>query len=272
MPLTFRWVPDELLGDQLVRHGQGRGRQTARRRRWCSASTATNAGAWPRCSRASTCWRRATARQLNAEVDKLDWTQGVGPKLKQMLRRGVGVHHAGMLPKYRRVVEDLFSSKLLAVVRLHRDAGGRHQPAGPVGGADLAGQGAARQGEADRRQHGPPDLRPGRPAAVRRPRLRLRPGPRGRRQASCAGRRSTTRSPRTRATPACSRPRRPSKRRSRSAARTSPYWSEAQFEQLQGGAARQALQQGPAALAAAGLPAQDFAGGVQGARRCCANG
>ena len=53
---------------------------------------------------------------LNDEVDKLEWTQGVGPKLKQMLRRGVGVHHAGMLPKYRRVVERLFTQKLLAVV------------------------------------------------------------------------------------------------------------------------------------------------------------
>src|SRR5205807_302916 len=53
--------------------------------------------------------------RLLAEVDKLDWTQGVGPKLAQMLRRGVGVHHAGLLPKYRRVVEDLFEKKLLAV-------------------------------------------------------------------------------------------------------------------------------------------------------------
>jgi hypothetical protein len=32
-----------------------------------------------------------------------------------MLRRGVGVHHAGLLPKYRRAVEDLFEKKLLAV-------------------------------------------------------------------------------------------------------------------------------------------------------------
>jgi hypothetical protein len=36
--------------------------------------------------------------------------------MKQMLHRGVGVHHAGMLPKYRRVVEELFNRKLLAVV------------------------------------------------------------------------------------------------------------------------------------------------------------
>jgi hypothetical protein len=51
---------------------------------------------------------------LNDFVDKLDWPHGVGPKLKQILRRGVGVHHAGLLPKYRRVVEELFERKLLA--------------------------------------------------------------------------------------------------------------------------------------------------------------
>ena len=32
-----------------------------------------------------------------------------------MLQRGVGVHHAGVLPKYRRIVEDLFQRKLLSV-------------------------------------------------------------------------------------------------------------------------------------------------------------
>ena len=32
-----------------------------------------------------------TRGQLNDEVDRLDWTKGVGPKLKQMLRRAVGV-------------------------------------------------------------------------------------------------------------------------------------------------------------------------------------
>ena len=41
--------------------------------------------------------------------------QGAGPKLRQMLLRGVGVHHAGVLPKYSRIVEDLFQRKLLAL-------------------------------------------------------------------------------------------------------------------------------------------------------------
>jgi hypothetical protein len=53
--------------------------------------------------------------RLMAEVNGLDLSRGVGPKLKQMLLRGVGVHHAGMLPRYRRLVEDLYVRKLLSV-------------------------------------------------------------------------------------------------------------------------------------------------------------
>jgi superfamily II DNA/RNA helicase len=114
VPLTFRWVPDEFLGDQLVRmaRGEADGRTTP---------------ALVFCFNRDECWSIAemlkgldllsgdTRSRLNAEVDKLNWPEGVGPKLKQMLRRGVGVHHAGLLPKYRRVVEELFERKLLAV-------------------------------------------------------------------------------------------------------------------------------------------------------------
>jgi superfamily II DNA/RNA helicase len=114
VPLTFRWIPDEFLGDQLVgmARGEGPNRMTP---------------ALVFCFNRDECWSVAEMLKgldllapgvkptLNAEVDRLDWTRGVGPKLKQMLRRGVGVHHAGMLGKYRRVVEDLFEKKLLAV-------------------------------------------------------------------------------------------------------------------------------------------------------------
>ena len=41
-------------------------------------------------------------------------SEGAGPKLKQILMRGVGVHHAGVLPRYRRMVEELFQRKLLS--------------------------------------------------------------------------------------------------------------------------------------------------------------
>ena len=41
---------------------------------------------------------------------------GFGRQLSQLLRGGVGVHHAGMLPKYRRVVETLAQAGLLPVI------------------------------------------------------------------------------------------------------------------------------------------------------------
>jgi len=45
-----------------------------------------------------------------------DLSDGVGPKLKQMLIRGVGVHHAGVLPKHKEIVEALFAKKLVPFV------------------------------------------------------------------------------------------------------------------------------------------------------------
>jgi superfamily II DNA/RNA helicase len=114
VPLTFRWVGDEFLGDQLVRMAKGEG-------------DARTTPALVFCFNRDECWSVAENLKgldllasgvrgpLNAAIDKLEWKEGVGPKLQQMLRRGVGVHHAGLLPKYRRVVEDLFQKKLLAV-------------------------------------------------------------------------------------------------------------------------------------------------------------
>jgi superfamily II DNA/RNA helicase len=114
VPLTFRWVGDEFLGDQLVAMSKGEvGVRTT--------------PALVFCFNRDECWSVAEMLKgldllpsggkgpLNDAIDKLQWSEGVGPKLKQMLRRGVGVHHAGMLGKYRRVVEELFNRKLLAV-------------------------------------------------------------------------------------------------------------------------------------------------------------
>src|SRR5438477_2713508 len=114
VPLTYQWVPDQFLNEHLVEIAKG------------DPQTRTTP-ALVFCFNRDECWSVAEQLKglhllgpeqkgpLNAAVDKLDWKQGVGPKLQQMLRRGVGVHHAGMLPKYRRVVEDLFVKKLLSV-------------------------------------------------------------------------------------------------------------------------------------------------------------
>ncbi|HBE72175.1 MAG TPA: helicase, partial [Planctomycetaceae bacterium] len=52
--------------------------------------------------------------ELADYLNAADMSAGAGPKLKQLLMRGVGVHHAGVLPRYRRMVEELFQRKLLA--------------------------------------------------------------------------------------------------------------------------------------------------------------
>src|ERR1700716_1511403 len=41
---------------------------------------------------------------------------GFGRSLSRLVRHGIGVHHAGMLPKYRRLVEQLAQAGLLKVI------------------------------------------------------------------------------------------------------------------------------------------------------------
>ncbi len=47
-------------------------------------------------------------------TEKLD--RGFGKRLRQLLSKGVGVHHAGMLPRYRRLVERLAQAGLLSII------------------------------------------------------------------------------------------------------------------------------------------------------------
>ncbi len=44
------------------------------------------------------------------------FTAGFGQVLSKLVRQGIGVHHAGMLPKYRRLVETLAQEGLLPVI------------------------------------------------------------------------------------------------------------------------------------------------------------
>ena len=44
------------------------------------------------------------------------FTAGFGKTLSRLVRAGIGVHHAGMLPKYRRLVEQLAQAGLLKVI------------------------------------------------------------------------------------------------------------------------------------------------------------
>jgi superfamily II RNA helicase len=51
-----------------------------------------------------------------AELAKARMTSGFGRDLARLLRNGVGVHHAGMLPRYRRLVERLAQRGAIRVV------------------------------------------------------------------------------------------------------------------------------------------------------------
>lgn len=53
---------------------------------------------------------------VGAELAHARLTSGFGRDLARLLRNGVGVHHAGMLPRYRRVVERLTQQGALRVV------------------------------------------------------------------------------------------------------------------------------------------------------------
>ncbi len=114
VPLRYHWVDDELLNDQVTHMAAGD--QEVRRTPMLLF-----------CFNREECWRVAEQlkgkallhdgqqKQLAEELKQYNWSQGIGPKLKTILLRGVGVHHAGVLPKYKKIVEDLFQRKLLSV-------------------------------------------------------------------------------------------------------------------------------------------------------------
>lgn len=114
VPLTYHWIEDEILPDQIEKMVQGteESRYTPallfcfnREQCWTTAEML----------KGKKCVDSAQQKLLSARLDEHDWSQGVGPKLKQILIRGIGVHHAGVLPRYRQIVEELFIEKLLSV-------------------------------------------------------------------------------------------------------------------------------------------------------------
>ena len=113
VPLQYEWVADDLLAD--FSETLAAGDETARRTPGLMF-----------CFSRSQCWTTAELLKGKKLIDKqrqseladylneASMSEGAGPKLKQILMRGVGVHHAGILPRYRRIVEELFQRKLLA--------------------------------------------------------------------------------------------------------------------------------------------------------------
>lgn len=113
VPLQYEWVADELLaefsekvaaGDEVARRTPGLMFCFSRSQCWTTAELL----------KGKSLIDKARQSELADYLNAADMSFGAGPKLKQLLMRGVGVHHAGVLPRYRRMVEELFQRKLLA--------------------------------------------------------------------------------------------------------------------------------------------------------------
>ena len=55
-------------------------------------------------------------KRIAAALAAVPFSRGFGQTLRHLLAQGIGVHHAGMLPRYRRLVERLTQQGLLAIV------------------------------------------------------------------------------------------------------------------------------------------------------------
>ncbi|QDU30235.1 ski2-like helicase [Anatilimnocola aggregata] len=114
VPLSYQWVGDELLNEQIEKMADG---DDTKRYTPALVFAFNRDVCWSIAEqlKGKTLLADGQQKRLAVELDRFDFSQGAGPKLKQLLFRGVGVHHAGILPKYRRIVEDLFQKKLLSV-------------------------------------------------------------------------------------------------------------------------------------------------------------
>ena len=108
------------------------------------------------------------------------FSSAFGTTLSRLVRHGIGVHHAGMLPKYRRLVEQLAQAGLLKVICGTDTLGvGINVPIRTVVFSALSKyDGIAHP--AAQRPRVPPDRRAGRAGRLRHRRHRRRPGARPR--------------------------------------------------------------------------------------------
>lgn len=132
VPLHFHWIGGELLPDFMEQIARG-------------TDELRKTPALVFCFDREMCWSTAELLKgkdlfaegqrdaLFARLDAFEFSGGAGSKLRALLARGIGVHHAGLLPQYRRVVETLFQEKLLpACVCTETLAAGLNLPARSV--------------------------------------------------------------------------------------------------------------------------------------------
>ena len=101
MPLAYRYAMTPLHEtlEELVDDHQARS----------TSSTSPRPPPWsarPGAARASNMCDRAPSKEaIPRSIGDFRFAAGFGKTLSRLVRHGIGVHHAGMLPKYRRLVE-----------------------------------------------------------------------------------------------------------------------------------------------------------------------
>ncbi|MGK2939585.1 MAG: DEAD/DEAH box helicase, partial [Solirubrobacteraceae bacterium] len=110
VPLTYRWSDEPLheLLEELARTDQAP----------VYVVHFTQASAMERAQSLLSA-RLCTREEREAIADVIGafrFTAGFGKTLSKLVRGGIGVHHAGMLPRYRRLVEQLAQTGLLKVI------------------------------------------------------------------------------------------------------------------------------------------------------------
>ena len=126
--------------------------------------------------------------QIAELIGGFRFSSGFGKILSRLVRNGIGVHHAGMLPKYRRLVELLAQAGLLKIICGTDTLGVGINVPDPDRAAHLVEQVRRCPAAAADRPGVPPDRRPGGTGRFRRRRHRGRAGARARgRQPQGAG-------------------------------------------------------------------------------------
>lgn len=114
VPLTFTWamtpLPETL--EELVTTGQAPVYVV----HFTQAAAVEHATSLLHASWMAPRQARGTDAELVEALAGVRFAAGFGKTLGKLLRKGIGVHHAGMLPRYRRLVEQLAQAGLLRVI------------------------------------------------------------------------------------------------------------------------------------------------------------
>jgi hypothetical protein len=114
VPLHFSWSLDPL--DEALKEIVQTGQAPVYVVHFTQAAAVAQAEALLKQGYAKVPQKGTQHAQLLERLAGVRFGAGFGKTLSKLLRKGIGVHHAGMLPRYRRLVEQLAQEGLLTVI------------------------------------------------------------------------------------------------------------------------------------------------------------